>query len=117
MVRNYLIMAGAKTINCTNTYPDLEKWYLLDEEKEYEEIYNRYSHIKMILFASEEEIEEKFELESGDAFTVNLTLEDLKTLNIKYIFTINDLEDYETDEIDFELMYDNYGYKIYQIIY
>ena len=113
-VMNYIAMAGVKTINVTNTYPDLEKWYKLDKEKKYKPIYNRYSHIVMNL--SDEEKEDKFELLNFDVVGVNINLDDLDTLNIKYIFTRSDLEKYNNDKYEFKNMYNYNDFKVYKII-
>lgn len=112
---NYLLMAGAATINSTNTYPDIQKWYKLDEEAKYEDIYNRYAHIIMNLKGSEDEYENKFELVHPDTFLVNVDLQDLQELDVKYIFTLNDLEKYQTENIKLELIYNYENYNIYQI--
>ena len=113
-VTNYIALAGVKNIDFTNTYPDLEKWYRLDKDKKYEDIYNRYAHIETELV--HEEPEEKFELLNPDVFRVKLVLEDLDTLNIKYIFTKINLEDYNNDIYKFENIYNYEDYKIYKII-
>ena len=112
---NYLLMAGAATINSTNTYPDIEKWHKLDEEAKYEDIYNRYAHIIMSLKGSEDEYENKFELVHPDTFLVNVNLQDLQDLDVKYIFTVNDLEKYQTENIKLDLIYSYENYKVYKI--
>lgn len=114
---NYILMAGVPVINSTNTYPDLERWELIDEEKEYEDIYNRYAHITVNLYQDETEIQDKFILTFADSFTVNLTPEDLETLDVKYIFTTSDFESMSSDDIEFEEVYNDYGYKIYKLNY
>ena len=115
-IPNFLLMAGAPVINSTNTYPDLEKWYLLDENKEYEKIYNRYAHITMAL-SNEEKIEDKFELIGTDQFKVNISTKDIKTLDVKYIFTNNDLEEYSDNNCQFEEIENINGYHIYKTVY
>lgn len=114
---NYILMAGVPVINSTNTYPDLEKWGLLDEDEKYLDIYNRYAHITINLYQDDEEIENKFVLNLADSFTVNMTVEDLETLEVKYIFTTDDLEEFSSDNIIFEEVYNDYGYRIYRLNY
>ncbi len=104
---NYILMAGVPVINSTNTYPDMEKWHLLDTEKTQEEVYNRYAHIN-VNFVEEENGKEKFRLIQPDLFEVNLTQKDLETLDVKYIFTIHELE-------GFEKIYENHSYKIFKV--
>lgn len=114
---NYILMAGVPVINSTNTYPDLDKWKLIDENSEYEDVYNRYAHITVNLYENDDEIDNKFILTFLDTFTVNLSVDDLKTLEVKYIFTGTDLEELNSDNMNFEKVYDDYGYKIYKINY
>lgn len=110
---NFPIMYGAPTINSTNVYPNLERWKILDPDGEYEEIYNRYAHIVIDLVEDEEA---RFELLVQDSFKLYLPVNKLKDLDVKYIFTVNDLEDYENENINFEKLYENYGVRIYKVI-
>ncbi len=118
--QNYLEMAGCPVINATNIYPNMELWEMLDKEKEkkYDVIYNRYAHVKMILVDNEEEIEDKFELISTDIIKVYITPQDLKDMNIKYIFTVGVMEEFNDENQEFELIYnDSHNYHIYKINY
>lgn len=114
---NYILMAGVPVINSTNTYPALDRWEMIDKNNQYEDVYNRYAHISINLCQDESEIQDKFVLVSADAFTVNLTPEDLETLDVKYIFTTSDFESMSSDNIEFEEVYNDYGYKIYKLNY
>lgn len=111
-INNFIEISGVKTINSTNTYPDLEKWYLLDKEKKYKTIYNRYAQITMNI---EKEYQEKFELSNPDLFIVNLELDDLDILNVKYIFTRNSLELFNDKNHMFKKIYEYNDFKIYRI--
>ena len=108
---NIPIMVGAPTINCTNVYPNLERWKLVDEDGKYEEVYNRYAHIAIKL----QNEETSFELTAPDAFSIYLNVDDLKVLDVKYILTTNDLENYNSDKISFELINKENMLKIYKI--
>ena len=116
-ISNYILMAGVPVISSTNTYPNLDRWRLIDEDSKYEDVYNRYAHITVNLYKHDEEIDNKFVLTFLDSFTINLSVDDLKTLEVKYIFTSTDLEDFNSDNINFEEVYDDYGYKIYRVNY
>lgn len=116
--QNYLAMAGCPVINATNIYPNMDLWKMLDKEKDkkYDVIYNRYAHVKMILVESDEQIEDKFKLESTDSILVYITPEDLKEMNIKYIFTVGVMENFNNENQEFELIYnDAHNYHIYKI--
>ena len=109
---NLPIMAGAPTINSTNTYPDMEKWKKVDPEGKYEDVYNRYAHIRIDLTTEET----SFELTTPDTFTVKLNINDTKTLDIKYVITSNDLTKFNTDTISFENLSQVDGYNIYKLL-
>lgn len=114
-IGNYILMSGVPVVNCTNTYPNMERWKSLDKEGKYEEAYNRYAHIGIKLRGSRDEYEEKFELIQADVFNVYIEPQELKELNVKYVFTINELEKFDTEDVKFEKIYDYNNYKIYKI--
>lgn len=116
-VANYVLMAGVPVINSTNTYPNMERWKLLDKDGKYEDVYNRYAHINIGITGSEEDFENKFYLNQPDTFTVILLPEDLRTLDVKYIATIQMLDQYNTEEIQFEVVASSAGILIYKVIY
>jgi len=112
---NYLVMAGAETINSTNEYPNLELMNKLDPENKYEDIYNRYAHIYIELV--KDKAQEKFVLLTPDIYNLYITTEDLKAMNIKYIFTVRVMEDYKDDHTSFDLIYNENNYHIYKVTY
>lgn len=73
---------GARTLNSTNTYPQLNSWFLCDPTHESEYVYNRYAHITIRLDAVGAP---SFELTSPDAFTANLSINDLSRLGVTRI--------------------------------
>ena len=106
---NFLIMEGARTINCTNIYPDLDRWEDLDDGEDDSEIYNRYAHIQ-IIYDNEHKYEE-FDLVYPDVFAVSLDDDDLDSLDVDYVFTTNGT--YEGTG-EFELIYSYNGFFIYK---
>lgn len=111
---NIPIMAGAPTINSTNVYPNLERWYLLDPDHTEEDIYNRYAHITINLTSEET----KFELRSTpDQFVLWLNPNDLDILEVEYIYTNRDLTPLNTSEVTFELTDQVEDQFIYHVIY
>lgn len=113
---NYLEMAGCSVVNATNIYPNLELWESLDENNEYEEVYNRYAHVYMEIRKAEDIIE-KFVLLSADTIQVFVTPEELEQMNIKYIFTVRVMEEFENENLSFELIYNENSYHIYKVNY
>ena len=112
---NYLVMAGAPTINSTHAYPNLEFCKKLDPEGKYEEVYNRYAHIYIEVV--EEPAPQKFVLLSPDTYRIYITADELELLNIKYIFTVRIMENFENENVSFNLLYDVDTYRIYKTIY
>lgn len=106
---NFLIMEGARTINSTNVYPNLELWESIDDGEDDSAVYNRYANIQ--IFYNEANEHEEFELLYPDNFAVALNREELDELNIDYIFTTNG--SYE-DSGEFELIYSCNGFFIYK---
>ena len=102
------------TINSTNTYPDLERWRILDKSGKYEKYYNRYAHIGMYIKESGS-TEFKISKKIPDRLRIDLTLDDMKKLGAKYIFTRNDLENIETQDHKVRLVSEIDSYKIYEI--
>ncbi len=111
---NLPIVAGAPTINSTNVYPNLERWYLLDPDHSDEDIYNRYAHINIQLDSGETTFEYS---NTVDQFTLLLNPDDLDILGVEYIYTSRDITDLATDEVSFELLYQVGNQFIYHVIY
>ena len=106
---NLGLLAGLSTINTTNIYPVIDRWKQLDKGNRYEEIYNRYAHIKMVLADNEEP---EFLLESPDAFCVSLNAEALQELNVDYILTNRDLQ---SENLGVTLVKQVNSYGIYKL--
>ena len=109
---NIPIMAGAKTINSTNVYPVLDRWKEIDNNNENNFIYNRYSHITINL-DNRKDIE--FNLTSPDSFSLNLNIDVLFELDVKYVLSCRDLSSYSNDDIVLERIEKIDNYEIYQI--
>lgn len=111
---NLPITAGAPTINSTNVYPAIERWYLLDEDASDEEIYNRYAHITINLTHDETRFEPP---ETPDVFTLSLNPSDLQKLNVKYIMSFRDLSEFNSPDVQFQMLDEVGNFRIYQAVY
>lgn len=108
---NYPIMQGAVTVNSTNIYPNLKLWKSLDKDGVYEDLYNRYVHVKVYI-SDENSIGEKFSLEAADQLVVRVTSQELiDELDVKYLLSDRKLENYNTDKIKFECM-ESFDYEL-----
>lgn len=118
---NIPAMAGADCLNTTQTYPQKTRWEMLDKEGEYEDIYNRYCHIRASLGSKT-----MLELVSTDYVEVILSPEDLKKLNIRYIVSTNDFDEkiaagttniFTDSGIEFQKYYEGTQLSIYGCVY
>lgn len=118
---NIPAMAGADCLNTTQTYPQKTRWEMLDKEGEYEDIYNRYCHIRASLGSKT-----MLELVSTDYAEVILSPEDLKKLNIRYIVSTNDFDEkiaagttniFTDSGIEFQKYYEGAQLSIYGCVY
>ena len=118
---NIPAMAGADCLNTTQTYPQKTRWEMLDQEGEYEDIYNRYCHIRASLGSKT-----MLELVSTDYVEVTLSPEDLKKLNIRYIVSTNDFDEkiaagttniFTDSGIEFQKYYEGAQLSIYVCVY
>lgn len=113
---NMPMMVGAKTLNSSSVYPNLELWNKIDKDKKYEDVYNRYAHIFITLVPNEEET--TFELLAPDVIRIFMRYEDLKALGVDYIVRGAKFEPYDVENEDFELeeLYSDDNYIVYKII-
>lgn len=112
---NYPIMRGAPTINCTNTYPDIKRWEKLDKTGSCNQIYNRYAHI--VIKLTDEDTKFILGPNAVDVMTINLNVNDLSKLNIKYILSKQELDKYSNDNVRIKKVSQSSDYNIYKVAY
>lgn len=98
----YLMANGINVLNGVNIYPNFEWLNIVDPEKKYEEIYNRYAHIGIKLGS-----ETNFELMYADNYIATLTYDNIKALNIKYVFTLEEYKEEIIKDFNLKLIYSN----------
>ncbi|ETJ35124.1 hypothetical protein Q604_UNBC10473G0001, partial [human gut metagenome] len=106
------LLAGSATINSTSVYPNLNAWHKIDTKKEYEEIYNRFSHVNIQLSNSNQF---QASLIAADSVLFSLPVEKLKTLGVNYVLTNRDLAGLTNEKIHFELKKEVDGFKVYAL--
>lgn len=110
----FAVACGAPTINSVNTYPNLSLWQKLDSDNQYNEIYNRYAHIKTVFTNNST----SFEIIQPDYITLNLSYEDIPKTGANYLFVNGELEfDTSNGYVSLEKIYDEYGASIYKLVY
>ncbi len=103
---NIPIMEGARTINSTNIYPDVDRWESIDDDEDDSDIYNRYAHIRMVI---DNDPQDEFTLDNPDVFTVAVSDREIQALEVDYILSNRSLD----NTTDYQLLYNEYGYYIY----
>ena len=101
---NFPVMQGVKTLNSINTYPNVDVLNILDKDKKYSDVYNRYAHV-LVNLIHENNITDKFVLIALDCFQINMTVDDILKLNINYILTNRELEEFNNDRVNFEQIF------------
>ena len=111
---NFLNANGAKAVNATNFYPDMERWRILDPEGRYEDAWNRYSN--QMLYLTDEPT--YVELIQDDLICIYLNPTDLQKLGVRYILSRNDQEDHlQKYGIGWEIIFQQDDFKIYRLNY
>lgn len=109
--QGFLSACGAKCVNTTNAYPNMEFWHTLDPDGLEDEIYNRYHHLKVNLTSEATTME----LEAPDSVLLHLNYNDLNKLGIEYLFTGYEIND--SSGVTFENLYAGEQAYIYKIHY
>jgi len=88
----YALANNANVLNGIHLYPQLNMWEVLDSEKKYIFVYNRYAHIMVSEYTQGEDLVELVEM---DALVLNINPcdERLKELGVKYILSTDPQSD------------------------
>lgn len=112
-MNNVPLFVGASTINSTSYYPDLDRWRLLNPGKQWELYYNRFAHIRIELV--ETGISWFEQGEAGDRLNVFLDIRDIGKMGVDYVLSVNDLEVYNREGLQFTLLRQVEEYRIYKV--
>ncbi len=96
----YLIANGANSLNGVHTYPSFKWLNIVDPEKKYNDVYNRFAHISINLSD-----EMRFDNIAPDAYVANLTYQNLKDLNVKYYFSLSKVSDEDAEMFHLNIIY------------
>ena len=84
---HFVQMFGAKSIDGVKFYPDRQLMTKIDKQNQYEDVWNRYAHLKYSLTNENTSMTTPV----PDNVNINLNINELKDLNVKYILTTRDL--------------------------
>jgi len=97
---HYILANGGRVMNGMHNYPQFDMWKIIDPEKEYYDLYNRFAHI---FFSEYIEGENLVQLNQNDAVEINMNPCDIKlqNLGVKYLLSTIELKDnYCLEKID-----------------
>lgn len=108
---HFVQMFGAKGIDGVRFYPDKQLMTKIDKQNQYEEVWNRYAHLKYSL------TNEKTSMTTPvpDNVNINLNVNELKDLKIKYVLTTRDLNK-EFGSSFTEIYHDNDNNRIFEYL-
>lgn len=110
---NVTTLAGAKTVNATNTYPNRDLWKVLDPDSSHETEWNRYAHLHTSVASGAT----SFTLAAQDTIDLDISVEDLYKLDVKYVVTNDDASRQNlTANGSYKLVKDVDGYGIYAMV-
>lgn len=118
----YLYANGVKDLDGTNYYPDINKWKVIDPTGKYYFHYNRYSHIVFSFTNAQTTISVNNSTSIAsppDYVSVNLNINLLQKLNVSYILSSENLEQFNCTKEKFIKMTPEKlnGYYIYRVQY
>lgn len=115
LMYGYLPMLGVHTFNGIAFTPNLESWKILDPDKRYTDVYNRYAHINVEINNNEPVLQ----LLQSDAIVARLNPQVIKEYGIKYLVTYKEIQDLSTPTVKFDQLYgpDKDGAYIYKASY
>lgn len=112
MWSSFCVANGASTINDVNTYPNLDLWRKLDENNQYEEIYNRFAYVVVSL----EECDTYFELVQADCMKLHLSYKDMEKINVNYVVSASNME-IDNSYVTIKTIYEENGAYIGKVTY
>jgi len=92
---SFILANGGKTFNAVNFYPDFGKWNYLDKHGKYDDVYNRYAHIVTAINPNKTSI---MPHDTVDSIRIELSFDDMKYFNIKYILSIIDISNIKNEK-------------------
>ena len=108
---NYALANGATIINSINYYPNYRIIDKLDSDHEFVNIWNRYAHVEINL----KNEKTSFSLTQNDLYKIDLYIDDLCKLNIKYLLSIDStLEKNSSKKTVISKLYDKDNIFIYK---
>ena len=110
VIPNFVLAAGARTLNSVNYIPNKKLWDVLDPSGKAWQETNRYAHILMLL----DNVEKLYRIATPDSIHIHLNHERLRKLNVNYVASLNDVGEEWKDIL--QLQYHEGNFFIYKVI-
>ena len=112
---NFAMANGARVLDATNFYPDVDKWRIIDPDGVYNEFTNRYANQSACIADTDKPM---IELVAPDHIHYALPPETLQVLGIRYLLSAVDYTELlNAHGIQCILEFSQDGYGIYRLIY
>ncbi|WP_407380230.1 hypothetical protein [Methanobrevibacter sp.] len=112
---------GARTLNSVNPYPNFDMWSKLDPNGQSRDIYNRYALVQIELVNNTPTTfdcgDDQYSINKSDQVNMALNINDLEKLNVTYVISSKNLEQFSNDNMSFIKTYEFNALKIYEIRY
>ena len=108
---NLPLLAGKRTVCCTQPYPDPDFWAELDPAGTYRDCYNRFCNITVALTDA---APTAFSNPSEDHLLVALNFDDLEKLGVTHVMTARNLPE-RIGRCAFELLREEGGFRFYRL--
>lgn len=105
-LQQYALASGARVLNSTNFFPNYNYWKIIDKDRKYDKVYNRFGRVVIKLTDNTS----SFKLLAPDVFILYLNYDDVCKLDIDYIVT-----ETKYDKKNFDIIYDEGDTYIYMI--
>lgn len=108
---NYPQMFGAYTLNSVRFYPDISLMKKIDKSNQFENAWNRYSHMQVFLTSEKT----KMEAPVPDVLNLQLNKDELSQINVTYVLSHRNLNEEYGSSFDIVYGPDKDGNRIYQL--
>lgn len=108
-----LLFAGKPVLNCTQEYPNAQRWSAVDPSGEYNDVYNRFCHITVQIV---EEPTEFALLYAADLINLSLNVDDLPKLGVTRLMTAQEYPD-QLGSVRFRLLSTAGSFRVYELDY
>ena len=113
-MNQYPLLAGARTVNAGNLYPEVERWGKTDPTEKDRFVWNRYAECIRVDLGTGDDC--SFHLTSPLSFRIDVPPRVLADWNVRHVMSRNDLERFNGAGLRFTLEKRVAGWNIYSLV-